>query len=198
MNDHDDTDNEPIGYDRKAEEREAHGDWLRDELRDRQMEEERLELVAHAAKAALNTLQADMDRLKQKLAVQIHENATLRDRITELEETSISWFIAAQETGNALRDLVDSLCSIDGYTPPVTQRAIKALQELKKHPDSLTIRKLYAVILPDGRIIAESHFEDEKKAWTVALGWPSPDEIEHAKQNGARCVLASLVYQTEP
>ena len=27
---------------------------------------------------------------------------------------------------------------------------------------------------------------DEDEAWTVALGWPSEDEIEYAKAHGAR------------
>jgi hypothetical protein len=49
MNDHDDTDNEPIGYDRKAEEREAHGDFLRDEMIDREMEERREERMKKPA-----------------------------------------------------------------------------------------------------------------------------------------------------
>lgn len=177
--------------------------------------EQRIELVAHAGKAAINTLQADMDRLKQRLAVQIHENQAIRDQITELEETSIAWFIAAQELANALRECREDSVELLGQnhwwkderrcdfqkryaeTKENIARADRALQELKKHPDNLTLRKLYAVILPDGRIIAESHFEDEKKAWTVALGWPHPDEIEHAKKNGARCVLASLVFEND-
>lgn len=161
--------------------------------------EERIELVGHAGKSALNTLQADMDRLKEKIKVEQHENATLRDRITELEESSISWFIAAQELATFAQDVVDRWDTPKWKDAEPTAHFINRLRSgiaaLKAHPSKLTLRKLHAVIMTDGRIIAESEFKDENHAWTVALGWPSTNEIEHAKKQGARCVLASLVFE---
>ena len=128
-----------------------------------------------------------------------HEIQTLRDRVTELEESSISWFIAAQELATFAQDVVDRWDTPKWKDAEPTAHFINRLRSgiaaLKAHPSNLTLRKLHAVIMTDGRIIAESEFKDENHAWTVALGWPHPDEIEHAKQNGARCVLASLVFE---
>lgn len=49
-----DTDDDPIDYDKRQEAREAHGDWLRDELRDRKWERERNEGKANTTPPGWN------------------------------------------------------------------------------------------------------------------------------------------------
>lgn len=56
-------------------------------------------------------------------------------------------------------------------------------------------REIWAVVFSDGRIIAESDFENEEEAWRIALGWPDQDEIDEAKKRGAFCVKARLEFQ---
>ena len=47
---------------------------------------------------------------------------------------------------------------------------------------------VWAVIYPEGRILADSDFETERDAWEVALGWPDTQEIDDAKRAGYRAV----------
>ena len=42
----------------------------------------------------------------------------------------------------------------------------------------------WAFIRPDGSYLVDSSFFDEKQAWMIGLGWPTPDEIEHRKKEG--------------
>jgi hypothetical protein len=53
---------------------------------------------------------------------------------------------------------------------------------------SLFVEATWAVIWPDGRVLADSTFKDEADAWKVALGWPDAAEIAHAKASGVRAV----------
>lgn len=50
----------------------------------------------------------------------------------------------------------------------------------------------WAVEDPEGRVLADSTFRDEAHAWQVALGWPSEQEIAHAKRRGYRAYLAEI------
>lgn len=50
----------------------------------------------------------------------------------------------------------------------------------------------WAVEDPEGRVLADSTFRDEAHAWQVALGWPSQDEIDHAKKRGYKAYLAEI------
>jgi hypothetical protein len=38
----------------------------------------------------------------------------------------------------------------------------------------------------------------EAEAWEIALGWPSPAEIEHHKRNGARALRVQITVIAEP
>jgi len=59
------------------------------------------------------------------------------------------------------------------------------------HPREVT--QAWAVIWPDGRMLADTSFNDEQHAWQVCLGWPDADEIEAAKRRGARAVRVTVV-----
>jgi hypothetical protein len=48
------------------------------------------------------------------------------------------------------------------------------------------MKPIWAIIRPDGRVMADSDFKDEAHAWRVALGWPDDKEIAFAKRNGYR------------
>lgn len=54
------------------------------------------------------------------------------------------------------------------------------------------IKAVWAILFPDGGIIADSNFVREDMAWRCALGWPSDEEIERAKDNGHRAVLLAV------
>lgn len=46
------------------------------------------------------------------------------------------------------------------------------------------ITRVWAIINPNGDLLADSTFVDESQAWQIALGWPGPEEIEQAKRDG--------------
>lgn len=46
--------------------------------------------------------------------------------------------------------------------------------------------KVWAMIYPDGKILADSNFRDEAHVWRIGLGWPDKEEIENAKNKGYR------------
>lgn len=54
--------------------------------------------------------------------------------------------------------------------------------------------EMWAVVFPDGRIVTGSDLETEEDAWRVALGWPTPAEIFHAKETGVIAVKAKLSW----
>jgi hypothetical protein len=55
-----------------------------------------------------------------------------------------------------------------------------------------TIRS-WAIVKPDGEILLDSEFKNEADAWQIVLGWPGDGEIEEAKKNGYRAVLATVI-----
>lgn len=55
-------------------------------------------------------------------------------------------------------------------------------------------RDMWAIVFPDGHIVTGSDLQSEADAWRIALGWPGPDEIEHAKRQGAFAVKSCLRY----
>lgn len=55
------------------------------------------------------------------------------------------------------------------------------------------ITRAWAIIKPDGDIVLDSAFSDEKTAWEVVLGYPHEDEIREAKCKGYRAIFASVV-----
>jgi len=55
-----------------------------------------------------------------------------------------------------------------------------------------TIRA-WAIVKPDGEILLDSEFKSEADAWKICLGWPGDGEIEEAKINGYRAVLATVI-----
>lgn len=50
----------------------------------------------------------------------------------------------------------------------------------------------WAIVFPNNRVVADCDFMDEAHAWTVALGWPSDEEIEDAKRKGYRAMLLTI------
>jgi hypothetical protein len=53
--------------------------------------------------------------------------------------------------------------------------------------------RAYAVIGPDGSLVADSTFPDAESAWRIVLGWPTRDEIEAAKAKGYRAVYGRFI-----
>lgn len=53
-------------------------------------------------------------------------------------------------------------------------------------------REVWAVIFPDGRIVADSSFQDEEHALRVVLGWPTRGEVKWFKERGGRAVLIKV------
>ena len=53
--------------------------------------------------------------------------------------------------------------------------------------------KCWAIIKPDGNVVADSTFDSEHAAWFVVLGWPSDDEIEDAKRRGFRAARVTVM-----
>lgn len=49
------------------------------------------------------------------------------------------------------------------------------------------------LIYSDGKLLLDSNFRDEAHAWTVGLGWPTQEEIECQKQEGARVVRGMVL-----
>lgn len=47
---------------------------------------------------------------------------------------------------------------------------------------------MWAIVWPDGGVLADSNFRDEAHAWTIALGWPSDEEIADAKARGYKAL----------
>ena len=50
----------------------------------------------------------------------------------------------------------------------------------------------WAVLRTDGYLFVADKGETEAEAWRVALGWPSPEEIEDAKRRGARAFRIAI------
>lgn len=48
----------------------------------------------------------------------------------------------------------------------------------------IVIKGAWAMIFPNGAILADSAFKNTADAWKVGLGWPSEEEIERAKKSG--------------
>lgn len=67
-----------------------------------------------------------------------------------------------------------------------------ALGHLAERKKRETIRA-WVIIKPDGDIVLDSDFKSELDAWKVGLGWPSDDEIEQAKKDGYRAVMATVI-----
>ena len=61
-------------------------------------------------------------------------------------------------------------------------------------PGSAVYRDMWAIVFPDGHIVTGSDLQSEADAWRIALGWPGPDEIEHAKRQGTFAVKSRLRY----
>lgn len=55
--------------------------------------------------------------------------------------------------------------------------------------------KVWAVIWPDGSVLADSTFRNEAHAWRVALGWPDEKEIEIAKSKGYKARRVKIVVE---
>jgi hypothetical protein len=52
--------------------------------------------------------------------------------------------------------------------------------------------EVWAIVRPNGELIADSGFLGESHAWDCALGWPAPDEIIAAKAAGWKAVRARV------
>lgn len=59
---------------------------------------------------------------------------------------------------------------------------------------SAVYRDMWAIVFPDGHIVTGSDLQSEADAWHIALGWPGPEEIDHAKRQGAFAVKSRLRY----
>jgi hypothetical protein len=57
--------------------------------------------------------------------------------------------------------------------------------------------KAWGIVFPDNFIMVDSNFTTEARAWRIALGWPSEEEIERAKRNGHRAVLLTIDVNNE-
>ena len=55
---------------------------------------------------------------------------------------------------------------------------------MKKTWNNMRSIKVWAMIAPNGEIIAGSDFRDEEHTWQIGLGWPSAEEIAEAKKKG--------------
>ena len=53
-------------------------------------------------------------------------------------------------------------------------------------------KRVWAFIKPDGSILADSDFKDEREAWVVGLGWPTRGEVKEAKKKGYRVVEVTI------
>jgi hypothetical protein len=54
--------------------------------------------------------------------------------------------------------------------------------------------RAWAIIDPEGHIHVDSTLETEERAWEVALGWPSQEEIEGRKKEGWKAVIVTVIY----
>ena len=50
----------------------------------------------------------------------------------------------------------------------------------------------WAYVSPHGKVLADLDFNFEHDAWYVALGWPDNEEIQAAKQRGARVIRVRI------
>jgi hypothetical protein len=57
-------------------------------------------------------------------------------------------------------------------------------------------KPIWAIVWPDGRVLADSTFKDEAHAWMIALGWPDNQEIELAKSQGYKAVQITIQIVT--
>jgi len=55
------------------------------------------------------------------------------------------------------------------------------------------ITQAWAIIKPNGDIVLDSSFKNEKMAWEIVLGYPTEDEIDAAKKSGYKSVFAAVV-----
>jgi hypothetical protein len=53
-------------------------------------------------------------------------------------------------------------------------------------------KPIWAIVWPDGKLLADSTFKDEDHAWQIALGWPSEEEILAAKAAGYKAVQVEV------
>lgn len=58
--------------------------------------------------------------------------------------------------------------------------------------------KVWAVIWPDGSVLADSTFRNAAHAWRVALGWPDDKEIAIAKRKGYRAERVTITAAPTP
>ncbi len=50
----------------------------------------------------------------------------------------------------------------------------------------------WAVRFRDGSIVVDCDATTEERIWTIALGWPPPEEIEWNKRRGARAFRVEI------
>lgn len=54
------------------------------------------------------------------------------------------------------------------------------------------MEKIWALLKPDGSILADSSFKSEADVWMIGLGWPDKAEIEDAKRRGYRAMRVDI------
>jgi hypothetical protein len=57
------------------------------------------------------------------------------------------------------------------------------------------MKPIWAIIWPDGKILADSDFKDEAHAWHIALGWPDDKEIAIAKRKGFKARKVRIITE---
>ena len=55
--------------------------------------------------------------------------------------------------------------------------------------------KYLAFVFPNGRICIDDELKTEEEMWRVYLGWPDPQEIEHAKIAGYKIVEVEIIIK---
>lgn len=63
---------------------------------------------------------------------------------------------------------------------------------MANQPSDTTIRWLGWVVDRPGYPLYVQYGGDEAEAWKIALGWPSSEEIAHAKANGGRAFAVEI------
>jgi hypothetical protein len=56
--------------------------------------------------------------------------------------------------------------------------------------------KILAMLYPDGRIMADSSFEDEGDVWRLVLGRHTPGVVDRARQRGYSVVQLTVSIET--
>lgn len=73
----------------------------------------------------------------------------------------------------------------------------EAPEAKKPSPGSVIhVLDMWAIVFPNGQIVTGSECQTEDDAWWIALGWPSPEDVEDAKRTGAFAVKATLQFET--